>query len=250
LSKSRRIAALCIVFVTLGVDAAYAGHPMLSEDTGTQGKGNFELELGYDWSRQDGQGNFLFQPQLSIGVSPTLDLIVQPSWLIADDASGMRVRGFGDTNLDAKWRFYGAAPWTLGVRAGLEVPTAQDDLGLRPRSASPHGILVATADLAPFAINLNFGFAHVATDADQRSGLWHASAAATYAIGERLFLVLDAAEDSNPDRGGPRYQAVALVGAIYTIRPGLDIDAGLRSRLNAIGPTQQWLLGITYRGAL
>jgi hypothetical protein len=223
---------------------------MLSEDTGTQGKNNFELELGYDWSRQDGQGNFLFQPQLSVGVSPTLDLIVQPSWLTADDASGLRISGFGDTNLDAKWRFYGAAPWTLGVRAGVEVPTAQDDLGLRPRRASPHGILVATADVAPFTVNLNFGFAHQSADAPQRSGLWHLSVAATYAIGERLFFVADAAGDTNPDRAGPRYQAIGLAGAIYTIRPGLDIDAGLRCRLSAVGPTQQWLLGITYRGAL
>jgi hypothetical protein len=223
---------------------------MLSEDTGTQGKGNFELELGYDRSRQDGQGNFLFQPQLSVGIAATLDLIVQTSWLIADDALGMRAHGFGDTNLDAKWRFYGASPWTLGVRAGVEVPTAQDDLGLRPRSASPHGILVATADVAPFTFNLNFGFAHQSTVAAQRSGLWHASASATYTVGERLFLVADSAGDSNPDLGGPRYQAVGLAGAIYTLRPGLDIDAGLRCRLNAVGPTQQWLLGITYRGAL
>ncbi len=44
---------------------AHSGHPMLSEDTGTQGLGNFELELGYDWSAFAGSRSFLFQPQLS-----------------------------------------------------------------------------------------------------------------------------------------------------------------------------------------
>ncbi len=52
---------------------------MLSEDTGTQGTGNAELELGYAWSEDDGARSFLFQPQLSYGVTPSLDLIVQPS---------------------------------------------------------------------------------------------------------------------------------------------------------------------------
>jgi hypothetical protein len=30
----------------------------------------------------------------------------------------------------------------------------------------------------------------------------------------------------------------------------LDLDVGLRSRLNPVAPAQQWLLGITCRGAL
>jgi hypothetical protein len=76
-----------------------AGHPLLSEDTGTQGKGNYELELGYDWSQQDGDHNSLLQPQLSWGVTPTIDVIAQPS-LIIDDNNGQRTTGAGDTNLD------------------------------------------------------------------------------------------------------------------------------------------------------
>jgi len=56
--------------------------------------------------------------------------------------------------------------------------------------------------------------------------------------------------DSNPERNeGKSFAAVTLVGVIYTIRPGLDVDAGFRGRLNRTGPAQQWLLGITFRGA-
>jgi hypothetical protein len=230
--------------------AAFAGHPMLSEDTGTQGRDNFELELGYDWSRQDGDRTFLFQPQLSYGVSASLDLIAQPSWTAVHTAGGGREHGVGDTNLDAKWRFYGAAPWSLGIRAGVGVPTARDDSGLPRDRISPHAILVLTADSAPFTFNANLGIVHAPGNADRRSDLYHFSAAATFARSERLFFVLDAAVDSNSDLGGPKTQAVALAGAIYTVRPGLDIDAGYRARVNASGPVQQWLLGITFRGAL
>ena len=56
---------------------ALAGHPMLTEDTGTQGTGNEGLELGFSWANDSGDRSFLFQPQLSYGATPTLDLIVR-----------------------------------------------------------------------------------------------------------------------------------------------------------------------------
>jgi hypothetical protein len=235
----------------LGVVAtsAFAGHPMLSEDTGTQGKNNWELELGYAWIRSGADRSFLFQPQLSYGASPTLDLIVQPSWTTVEGTAGSGVRGLGDTNLEAKWRFYGAAPWSIGVRAGLGLPTAQHGLGLPGGNVSPHAILVATVDLTPFAFDANLGLSYVPGDARQRPDQYHFSAAATYTASERLFLVLDAAADSNPDSAPGSCQAVALLGVIYTVRAGLDLDVGYRGRVGAVGPVHQWLLGITFRGA-
>ena len=242
----RRCRLALAIVAALGVPAssAFAGHPMLSEDTGTQGKGNFELELGHAWIQSEGSRSFLFQPQLSYGASAAFDLIVQPSWTTVEGAGGER--GLSDTNLDIKWRFYGAAPLSLGVRAGFELATAQHDLGLR-RGVSPHAILVATADYAPFTFDANLGYAHIPDDA--LPDRYHFSAAATYAANERVFLVLDAAVDSTPDAARNSYQVVALCGVIYTARPGLDIDVGYRGRLSDAGPVRQWLLGITFRGA-
>lgn len=243
--RARMLGALA-----LATPAAYGGHPMLSEDTGTQGRGNTEIELGYAWSGQDGTSIFLFQPQLSYGKSSTLDLIIQPSWTIVDTPGAAPQKGLGDTNLDFKWRFYGAAPWSLGVRAGIEAPTARYGLGLPHSTASPHALLVLTADFAPFNFNCNLGYSWVPDDPGARPNLYHFSAAATYAASERLFFVLDTAVDSNPDSTQVTPPAVALAGVIYTARPGLDLDVGYRGRLNSAAPQWQWLLGITYRGAL
>ncbi len=226
-----------------------AGHPLLSEDTGTQGTGNYELELGYDWSQQDGDQNVLFQPQLSWGASATTDLIIQPSF-VTDRNDGERLTGAGDTNLDAKWRFLSTTPWSLGVRAGLELPTAKKGLGLPHRNVSPHAVLVATGDFTPLTIDLNAGYGVAPADPTHRGNLYHFSGAGTYEIRQRLFLLIDTSFDSNPDYGqGGRYAAIGLLGLIYTIRPGLDIDTGFRGRLNGTGPAQQFLLGITFRGA-
>ena len=231
----------------LVAQSASAGHPMLSEDTGTQGRGNFELELGNDWTRSPGSRSFLFQPQLSLGASPTLDWIVQPSWTAIGAPDGTGVRGLGDTNLDAKWRFYGAAPWSLGVRAGLGLPTGE--AGLSQGRVVPHVVMVATADRTPWVLNANVGYSRVPGDASHRADLYHLSAAATVAASERLFVVVDAAADSDPDATRGSLQVVALIGVIYTVRPGLDVDIGYRRRLSEAGPARQWLLGITIRGS-
>lgn len=228
---------------------AIAGHPMLSEDTGTQGRNNVELELGYDWTRTDGRSDFLFQPQLSWGAGAAFDLIVQPSWLTATAPSGGRVRAFGDTNVDFKWRVLGSAPWSLGVRAGLELPTAQDHLQLPPGRVAPHAILVATGDYAPWTIDANAGLTREPYQPAQRRDLAHYSLAVNYAVNASLSLVVDTSLDSSPALEGTSYQAVALAGAIYTVHPGLDIDAGFRGRLDRSGPAQQFLLGITFRGS-
>ncbi len=223
---------------------------MLSEDTGTQGTGNTEIELGYAWSRDRGTSIFLFQPQLSYGTSPTIDLIIQPSWTLVDAPETGREKGLGDTNLDFKWRFYGTAPWSLGVRAGLLAPTAHADLGLPRHKVSPHGILVVTGDFNPFTIDFNLGYTRMPEYLAARTDLFHFSTAAQYALNERLFLILDMAVDSSSDARDSMPPAVALAGLIYTVRPGLDLDLGYRSRLNTAAPVRQYLLGITYRGAL
>lgn len=219
---------------------------MITEDTGTQGAGNIELELGNAWTRSAGHHSFLFQPQLSYGVSPTIDLLVQPSWL-THSGDGTREQGFGDTNVDAKWRFFGSAPWTLGLRAGLAAPTGQDDLG-SVHHVSPHAILVIAADFTPFSFDANIGYARSPGDLGHRGDILHASFAGLYAANERLQLVLDTSVDSNSDATQSDYLAVALVGVIYTVRPGLDLDLGYRARLNTAADPSQWLLGITCRG--
>jgi hypothetical protein len=250
LLRDRLSTGVLIAALSLRAVCAHAGHPMLSEDTGTQGSRNFELELGQDWSRLDGLHVFLFQPQLSIGASPTFDLIVQPSWLRESGSVGEPVQGLGDTNVDFKWRFFGAAPLSLGVRAGLELPTAQHGLGLRPGHIDSHAILVGTIDTAPWTVDMNAGYSHDDSFPTARSDLFHFSVALLYSLSARTVLVFDTAADTNPDETQPSWMGVVLFGAIYTVRPGLDVDAGFRAPLNPGAPAQQWLVGITYRGAL
>jgi hypothetical protein len=243
-----RVACLCI----FGCAAdAYAAHPLISEDTGTQGAGRFELELGNAWTRSGGDRAYEFGPQLSYGVLPNLDAIVRPSWValrtVADDTT-TSVRGAGDTAVDVKWRFYEAAPLSLAIRAGISAPTGDADRGLGAGRATYHAVGVASADAAPLAFHANLGYTRARGDALQRRDLFHASTAAVLkAEGGWQLLLYDIAVDSNPERGRSVPACVVRFGVIYTLREGYDIDFGYQARLNNAAPAKVLLAALTVR---
>lgn len=238
-----RPGACLLAWACLG-SPAFAAHPLQTEDTGTQGRGNVEIENGLSWTRAGGASVFVYQPQVSYGLTPEVDLIVQPAWLRQRGA-----RGLGDTNFDAKWRFFGAAPWSLGVRAGLALPTGDSRLGLPHGTASAHGLLVATYDEAPWTIHANVGLDRNPAAAGGRQTVYRVSAAAMWAASERLIWTVDAAAASDPDPRRSAWPATLLAGIIYTVTPGLDADLGYQASANARPSSRQWLLGLTYRFA-
>src|SRR5438034_4842165 len=109
-----RVALQCFALGTLSAVAelASAAHPFITDDTKTQGKGRFELELGTQYTRASVDdvtlANFQFAPQLTYGTNDSLDLILRPTYDInvASGGASGRAAGFGDTNLEFKWRFW------------------------------------------------------------------------------------------------------------------------------------------------
>jgi hypothetical protein len=230
-----------------GTQCAMAAHPLVTEDTGTQGLGNAELEHGAAWTHDADTLSFAFQPQLSYGVLPTLDLIVQPSWLSSRSGTG-GTSGFGDTAVDAKWRFYGSAPLSLAVRAGLLLPTSRQNSGMSG-SAALHTTLVATLDVLPWTWHGNIGYTHNSSTAKVRRDTGHASAAGMYAVSERWIVTIDGSVDENNDPDRISWSGALLAGLIHTMRPGFDIDVGYQIGLDRSAGSVQWLLGATYRWA-
>jgi hypothetical protein len=224
---------------------ALAAHPLQTEDTGTQGPGNVEIENGLSWTRANGSTVFVYQPQVSYGLTDATDLIVQPSWV-----HGPAAHGVGDTNLDAKVRFYGEAPWSAGIRAGARLATNQNGLGLRHGDAAAHAVLIATYDAAPVTVHANFGINVNPVSNGGRRVDRRVSAAIMWAATERLTWTVDAGTSSDPDPGRTAWPSTLLGGAIYTIRPGLDVDIGYQASSSAHPSFRQWLMGLTYRFAL
>lgn len=228
--------------------SAFAAHPLQTEDTGTQGVGNIEVENGLLWTHQAGARSFVYQPQLSVGVLPTLDLIVQPSFQREHQAGEEWHSGFGDSNVDVKWRFYGSAPWSLGMRAGLQLATAAHTPGLPHGTVATHEVLVLTYDEAPLTVYGNLGMAQNPAGSGLRREIYSMSTAVLWTVNERLILTTELAAgiDADPHHGD--WPATTLAGVIWTIVPGLDSDIGYELGLQPPA-VRQWLAGLTYRFA-
>jgi hypothetical protein len=241
------LGALCAGLVF--APTAFAAHPLQTEDTGTQGVGNAEFEHGFSWASSAGARSLGFQPQLSYGLLTTLDLIVQPSWLSNHTPGQKTAQGWGDTNVDMKWRFQGDAPWSLATRAGVLLATSQGGLGLPHGEVSAHMLLVATYDAAPFTVHGNVGWTRNPGGPEQRADMPLVSGAVMWAANERLTLTADASANTSPDRSAHHWTSTLLGGAIYTIRPGLDADIGYQHSFLTTPSARTWLLGLTYRFA-
>jgi Putative MetA-pathway of phenol degradation len=239
------------LFVLAFPIAAHAAHPLITEDTATQGHGRFELEIGNAWTRDGSDRSFELGPQLSYGVLPHLDAILRPTWLdqrSTIDGDVMRARGAGDTAADVKWRFFERDKLSLAVRAGVNAPTGDADQGLGSGKPTYHGLLAASIDFAPTALHANIGYTRNRADPLERRDLYHASAAAVWTVDAtwRLLLV-ELATDTNVDNTQSVWPSVARVGAIYTVKRGFDIDIGYQTRLNHAAASQVLLVGVTAR---
>jgi hypothetical protein len=243
-----RIAALLVPLVAMATHA-HAAHPLISEDTGTQGRGKYELELGTQLST--GGGHVLeLDPQLSYGVRDDVDVIARPSllWLAGDaaDAAG-RSRGFGSTALDVKWRAWSSDALSLGTRAGLDLPTASSGLG--PNGVGMHAIAVATCETPGALATANLAYTRLPDDAGGtlRRDLPRVSAAFVREVRDDVRVAVEAAAFRHADPAVANWPAVILVGAIAHLPIGVDVDVGYQARLNRAAPASVWLAGMTLR---
>ena len=239
-----------LIGLALATPAAFAAHPLQTEDTGTQGAANVEIENGLSRARLAATTLTVYQPQVSVGLATTVDAIVQPS-AVWRQAPGLPERsGLGDTNIDAKWRFWGSDPWSFAIRAGVLAPTAQRGLGLPHGEPSEHALLVATWDGTPTTVHANLGLTRVPRAPGARATVAHLSAAVMQQAGERLVLAADTEIDQDPDPARRAWPGSLLAGAIWTARPGLDLDVGWQRSFSAQPVVRQWMAGLTWRFAL
>lgn len=241
-----------ILLLTLALPtAAWSAHPLISEDTATQGRGRSELEVGNAWTRDVADRSYELGPQLSYGVLPQLDAILRPAWLdqrMTLDAETTHAHGAGDTAADLKWRFFERGKLSLAVRAGVNAPTGDADQGLGTGKTTYHGVLVASMDMTPLTLHTNIGYTRNRSDPAERRDLYHASAALLWTVSDRWRVLLaELAADTNVDHTRSTPPSVARVGAIYSVIKGFDIDVGYQARLNRAAARQVVLVGVTSR---
>jgi hypothetical protein len=237
------------LFILLLPLSVFGAHPLITDDTGTQGKGKAQLELNTEFGHDEEEGEetdfFELDSILSYGVSDPVDIVLTIPFahINADDAES----GFGDLAVEVKWRFYEKENFSLAVKPVLAIPTGDDERGLGAGRINCGLVLIATLEMAPFAFHANAGYLRAENTSEEREDIWSGSVASMYAWRDNLTIVGNIGVERNPEKGASNHPAFILGGLIYSVRENLDLDIGVKTGLNEAETDYSLLAGMARR---
>lgn len=234
--------------------ASFASHPLITDDTGTQGKGKFQLEVngGYGHDEDDGltTKTSRISTTLAYGLSDTVDFMIGLPFehtRVEDSGTGTRQEGISDTSLEMKWRFYEKDGFSFALKPGITLPTGDDEKGLGSGRLTYHLFFIGTQEIKPWMFHLNLGYIRNENKLDENKDLWHVSFASTLEVIKNLKLVGNIGLERNTDSNLNSPNAFLLGGVIYSLSENFDIDFGVKSGLTKSEEDYTILAGIAWR---
>jgi hypothetical protein len=234
--------------------SGHAAHPLITEDTGTQGRGNTQFEFTSEHATlRESAANrqmVLTTAALGYGVIDSVDVIFTLPHLrlgssVTDGTPG--VHGLTDLGLDVKWRFYEREKLSLAFKPGITFPTGDDTRNLGSGKITWSAYVITSYETAPWTWLLHLGYVHHNNTFSERENIWHASAAVVRQMGDGFRLVLDTGTNTNTDRAADADPVFLIAGLIYTPYPNLDIDAGYKLESTDSQRTRTLLAGVALR---
>ncbi len=249
------------VFLILGLllsSPSFGARPLVTDDSGTAGKGNLAAEFGveaFSWKdRVDGvrvkETGTEASAVFTYGVSETVDVVAGfPYGWGKGKEDGTTVfdeNGISDISLEMKWRFFEKNNFGLALKPGLTFPTGDYKKSFGSGHVTYGLTFIASRELEPFAFHLNAGYARNENKLDERKDLWSASIAATYEPVKNLNLVGNLGFERNADPATRTAPAFALVGLNYAINEYITLDAGYKFGLNKQEVDRSIVAGMTF----
>jgi hypothetical protein len=259
MNKKIIVAGVCSVFIvffwSVFSGSAFASHPLITDDTGTQGKGKFQMEVNgeYGHDKDDGLTTRTTQlaSTLTYGLIDPLDIVLGiPYQHNRTEDSGRVTKGDGisDLSLEMKWRFYEKDGLTFALKPGITIPTGDSDKGLGAGKATAHLYFITTMEIKPWAFHLNLGYIRNESVNDGRTNIWHSSLASIVAVAKNLTIVANVGIIRNSDKNSGENPAFILGGLIYSLSAHTDLDFGVKAGLNKSETDYTLLAGFTFRG--
>ena len=223
---------------------ARAAHPLITEDTGTQGAGGWQLEVFGEQGKARGTGSRLERQDavLSYGVAQNADLQVDLPWI--RHAGG---RGTGDVALDLKWRFLDRGPLSLGLKPGVTLAAGDEAKGLGAGRAGYGSLLILSYDQESWAVHAHAGYKRHRNSLGERESLKHLSAAVAVKAAPGAKVIIDVARVTSPDPAVSQAERYIVFGAIWSVTKDFDFDLGLKVGSGGAALDEALLLGMAVR---
>ncbi len=237
---------MILILALLWSVPAFGEHPMVTDDTGTQGKEKFLLELNCGFPTEKIETNGGMAGALTWGIADNVDLDVAFPYQWAP------AKGIGDMLAEVKWRIFDddRSGLSLALKPGLLIPAGDERKGLGNGAFSGGMMVIVTQAAKKRAIHCNVGYIRNAyglkSDAEvSRKDIWHASIAAEIRMTEKLCTVADIGIDTNPDKTSNTHPVYLVGGLIYSVTEDFDLDVGVQGGLNNPITDTLFLAGFT-----
>lgn len=237
-----------ISFVTcLGFSvSAYAAHPLVSDDTGTQGVGAYQVELNTDWLKDEGVKTRTATTTLTKGVLENLDLYLNMPYALSEP------NGFNDVSIGLKWRFLEADGFSLGLKPEFRLASGDQEKGLGDGRSGEALSLIAQYEWGAWTWLFNVGserhrFSDPTAQDESRRYINKSSVALMYEINEQWHAVVDTGISSHETKAEKKDPRFMLLGLIHHVNDDLDLDVGYKKSLNSTETDRQIGVGVTYR---
>ena len=242
--------------------AAWAAHPLIGEDTGTQGPGGVLIESNFNYLKDNEFKSTAVPLTLTIGIGETMDIVAEMPylWLHPSPVTGTNESGFSDVVFKFKHRFYekektdgakGQVEQSFAYQVLFAQPTGDEDKGLGAGTSRWAARLISTTEWESFEINANLGY--------ESSG--RALRLGNFTFDDAVLLSV-AAKYERPKPWEPVVELAmirvkepdtltrlltALVGLIYEPSEKFYVDAGVRVGLNESSEDYALLAGFGYK---
>jgi len=159
----RSLILICVLFFAVTTAMAQGGPPYYTNDPGTPGNHNWEINIGYMPFYYEGQ-SISHTPDLDInfGVGDRIQLTYENAWLRVRNPGSAAKFGLNQSNPGVKWRFYDAGENGLSIsvfpQAFLNNPNNAVRRGITPASDSFLIPIEFSRKVGPVDVNYEVGY--------------------------------------------------------------------------------------------
>lgn len=217
----RRIFLLLLAFVTTSA-LAQGGPPFYTNDPGTPGNLNFEVNVSYIPSLYTDQSvSHVPDLDINLGLGKRVQLTYENAWLRVKNPGSAAKFGLGQSNLGIKWRFYDGGDRGIALSIFPQVllnnPNNSSERGITPEGNSFLIPAQFTKDFGPVSVNCEAAYELV----QKAPNGWLAGVVVGRKVTEKLEIAAE----------------IYSQGAFHSEEAQPTIDAGARYKVGKV-----WLL--------
>jgi hypothetical protein len=247
--KCRYRFCITVLLVLLTVGSAFAGPPLLTDDTGTPGDKQWEINVAFTLDKRHTEATYE-TPILDFnyGIGDNIQIKYEVPWLVRhEDGAGMK-GGLGNSVFGMKWRFLDQERYevSMSVYPQFEVnpPTSSADRGLVDEGTNLLLPVQVSKKFGPVWVNGEVGY----TFRQHFSDEWLYGLSSGYEIRENLSILGEI--HGGTTKEFKRHEVVFNIGTQwdFTKKYGLLASAGRSFSSGASGePNLLLYLGLQMR---